>query len=379
MTTTKNPIEVIQQVYAELVVSNLEFQKAIADHKKSETGLEEMSKEGLNQVNIAIKRISLCASSFKNEDNADAVLLTEKAIKSVRILLFTSLSTLFKIEEDKQHKNAPQIPLLASSSKIVDDAQELYNNFSAQIAKYQLHIFAYLQLKDTNKAKAICDQLTNYVLNSYQKLITVQAILYSFTKGYSEKGVINNLNKLGLIAAKLASLEREYVASFMAAYEMQLIMDKLSFEKDTSVLDNILFMPFDMKFPNGKDTTVDAIHELENNSYIEVEGWVKSIEMLSTQNGQASSIVLKNLKNSAEVIVQIPFVNASAHGLGLGAYCLVNGTVKNDDESTPTIVAQRLKLSTILSKSWRVSFLRLSEPLFHRWDKGINMLYSKTF
>ncbi|MFT5731085.1 MAG: hypothetical protein ACI8PB_005278 [Desulforhopalus sp.] len=253
------------------------------------------------------------------------------------------------------------------------------NTFQYELDKRMKQIYQHL-VSGLSPVTA-SEELAEYVEESLPKLGRIQATtrLYAIALKEAGKGTLSE--KAGTLCVIAGDLTRQAFAALASAYYLSM---ESMLETPSTNVKNILkkssSLAYDTGFPNGKNIQISKIDQVSDGEYIEVSGFITSIDALreGADSKLISRITLFDPSSNTSVIAIGVFVNFRHIGLLEDTYCNLSGTwqsTSNINNNNPAIEIDKLAINEFSKTSWAVSFLDLSDKFVDRWPGGDNIRY----
>lgn len=188
--------------------------------------------------------------------------------------------------------------------------------------------------------------------------------------------------KVGRVTAAAGQLTREALSTHAAAYFLTAMCAKgSSGESLPRFVRAATEMQFDFSLPNGRDTTLRAVSETEDEQYIEIEGYVSKMEV-ARESGDGkllSFLYLVDGSGQNETCAVAVFTHLPHRGVTVGSYCRLSGIYRKVSRlrrNHPAIEIDTLSLAEESNRSWRLALLRTGNPWFETWPNGLNLAWS---
>ncbi|WP_282170403.1 hypothetical protein [Ruegeria atlantica] len=260
-------------------------------------------------------------------------------------------------------------------------ANRLIDRFAKQLRGLQMELFVACARNALDEA---AQAALNIVVESERALpafLRSQAILRYSIAELQNLGRNSESEALGRQAARAGGLTREAIGSHAAAARiMQEIASGFRAETVAELVERASSTAFDGDLPDGKNTALNALSDRPDGEFVEVEGFVNTIEVLNPPGkSRVSRVGLIDPSNGATFPAVVLFAHLPHAGLTEGAYVRLNGTIQSSsdlNEDEPAVEIDRLALAELAKENWRIAFLRTAEPWYEVWRSNANMIWS---
>jgi hypothetical protein len=196
-----------------------------------------------------------------------------------------------------------------------------------------------------------------------------------------EQGKGGAARQLGRLAAQAGGITREALASQAAGYRLALgVLRSTPDDEIVALVGKATGLAFDAALPDGKNTELAKVAQAQDGAYLEIEGFVASLETAHSSDGKiVSRAQLVDASNGAAATIATVYTDLAHTGVTRGSFARVNGffrTASVLDQERPAIEVDKLALADLAKASWRIAFLRAADPWYQAWRNGINMTWS---
>ncbi|WP_120633268.1 hypothetical protein [Ruegeria sp. EL01] len=187
--------------------------------------------------------------------------------------------------------------------------------------------------------------------------------------------------RMGRLAARAGMLTREAIASHCASYRMALHALSLHPPEEVDALmRRTETTAFDGPLPNGRDVPLKDLDAVNDGDFVEIEGFVRSLEALRLGDGKlVSRVVLHDPSSDTTANAVAIFAHLPHAGVTLDSFVRANGLFKAGSTlfgGEPAVEIDALALNDLGQSSWRVAFLGLADRWFEPWRNGANLIWS---
>ena len=224
------------------------------------------------------------------------------------------------------------------------------------------------------------EELAGKLEESLPKFGRVQATIRLYATFLKDAGKGTASEKAGNLSATAGDLTRSAFAAHAAAYYLSL-QSKVVHQnpKVKKIINHAGQLAFYTDFPDGKNTEISKVDQLADGDYVEVAGFVQSIETGKDSDGKLiTQVTLNDPSSNSNVVAAGIFVHLIHVGLSVGTYCRLNGTWQSKsgiNKGNPAIEIEKLSINNLASRSWKISFQDLSDKFVDRWPGGLNISY----
>lgn len=196
-----------------------------------------------------------------------------------------------------------------------------------------------------------------------------------------EEGKGTAAERLGRLGARAGALTREALASYCASYRLALsVLGPNSARDVAAVLGKADALPFTTSLPNGKDTTLNSLNASLEGAFVEIEGFVTTVEAEREADGKLiSHLTLLDPSSGATANAVAVFAHLPHAGVTRDAFCRLSGVFRMQStllQGRPAVEVDVLSLSELSKASWWIAFLRLAEAWFQPWRNNANLTWS---
>lgn len=225
---------------------------------------------------------------------------------------------------------------------------------------------------------AAADELADKILNALPTFGRVQATIRNYALSLKNAGKGMASEKAGEIAVISGDLTRSAFTAYAAAYYLSLQSSVANQDKKVKdVIGKAQFLSYDTAFPNGKDVEISKVNTLTDGEYVEVAGFVDSIEVgRDNDNKLITQITLHDPSSNSKVVAAGIFVHLRHIGLQEGAFCRLSGVWQSEsgiNKNNPAIEIEKLSISELASKSWKILFQSSVDKFVERWPGSLNI------
>lgn len=226
------------------------------------------------------------------------------------------------------------------------------------------------------KVQKYIAKLENWV----PKLSRLQAISRNYALFLKQNSKGTKAEQMGKLSAMGGDLSRGIYTMFTAIYYLTL-EDKLvvKSKKMQQFIKQTTKVGFEAPFPNGKNVELAKLKEEEDDNYVEIAGFVKSITTRRDADGKLlSHLLLEDPSSGAEMDVVAIYAHLVHLGLQSGSYCQLSGIWKSSstvNRGNPAVEIQRLAINKLAQKSWIVLLFDLVDQFINRWSGGLNIQF----
>ncbi len=187
--------------------------------------------------------------------------------------------------------------------------------------------------------------------------------------------------QMGRLAAQAGGATRDALASQAAGYRLALgVFRSTPDDEIVALVGKAAGLAFDAALPDGKNTELVKVAQAQDGAYLEIEGFVASLETAHSSDGKiVSRAQLVDASNGAAATIATVYTDLAHSGVTRGSFARVNGyfrTASVLDQGRPAIEVDKLALADLAKASWRIAFLRVADPWYQAWRNGINMTWS---
>ncbi|QFU08706.1 hypothetical protein PARPLA_02351 [Rhodobacteraceae bacterium THAF1] len=187
--------------------------------------------------------------------------------------------------------------------------------------------------------------------------------------------------RMGRLAARAGMLTREVIASHCASYRIALHALSLHPPEDVDAfLRRTDTTAFDGPLPNGRDVALKDIDATQDGDFVEIEGFVRSVEALRLGDGKLiSRVVLHDPSSDTTANAVTIFAHLPHAGVTLDSFVRVSGLFKAGSslfDNEPAVEIDTLAMNDLGRSSWRMAFLGLADRWFEPWRNGANLIWS---
>lgn len=228
---------------------------------------------------------------------------------------------------------------------------------------------------------AAIDGLTSLVEEQAPRVGRLQAWSHHTTHALRGVGKDGDAEALGREAAKMGARTREALASHCAASRIGVELSLMPVADDVAnVIARASESPFTKQLPNGRDVELAHLIETPDKSFVEVSGFVESIEAFRDPDGKlVSRAGIVDPSSGATGSVAAVFTHLAHAGVTPGAYVRASGTFRVASQladNEPCIEIDRLSLASIAAEDWRIALLGCAARWFQPWRGGTNAYWS---
>ena len=206
------------------------------------------------------------------------------------------------------------------------------------------------------------------------------AVIKNLTDKMISLGKNSHSEKLGEIGANAGDLTREAINTIVSSFKMAL---ELRNNPKSKTLKDVYrkadLLPFNALLPNGKNVELSKLESTDEDTFVEVKGFVKEIEVYrsGTDGKLVTKVIIHDPSSKKDVYLAGVFVHLEHIGLTVGSYCVAHGKLSHSSILTNghrTVQINLLRISTeIAETSWRYSFLNLSKDLYEWLKNGMQI------
>lgn len=281
------------------------------------------------------------------------------------------------------HENKKENELTQLLENSIEDKEELYQLLKAELVALEklfdkkLLVFYQLNLSEHKDSFAVAaTQMSTWV---NQKLIFIGSItnfLSQFIIQLQKDNKRSFSEKIGTIATKYGFLSRQLIAA-QAGIWKKFLSHALGIPSSSKTV----YLPFDIpQLPNGKNMAIHQLKKAKEKAFVETGGFVQQLESFRTHD---KSLVCRALlydpSSRKSVFVVVPFVHLRHLGIEIGAYLVINGYLNHTSnlaQGATAIHIDRLPLSEMKKKSWKIQLLDEAKEYYQAWYSGLNIAWS---
>lgn len=214
------------------------------------------------------------------------------------------------------------------------------------------------------------------------KFIRIQARLNALIGKLLELGQNTLSEEFGVLSAKAGQLTRESISTYAASYVLAANLAGVSFyEKANIFIHNAPELPFYAELKNGKNVEISKLNEEEEDSYVEVKGFIENVNVVKiSDKNLVSRLELIDPSSKSKAFMAASYVHFKHSGLAKGCYCMASGKYKKSsvlNNGQPTVELEKLSIKTSLSKEcWKIGFLDLASPYYSFKLGNLNLMSS---
>jgi hypothetical protein len=185
--------------------------------------------------------------------------------------------------------------------------------------------------------------------------------------------------EVGRLAVEAGALTREALASHAASYRLVGELQGPTLSAHVTQLRKASAVAFDVALPNGTNTPLVRLDKADDGSFVEVEGFVESVDVRRTSDKLIGHLRLVDASQRASADAVAAFVHLPHVGVTRGAFCRLHGTFRRKSKlfgDRPAVEVDRLPLTELGKQSWRVAFLRSGERWFEVWRNASHLYWS---
>lgn len=255
------------------------------------------------------------------------------------------------------------------------------HRFAERLRKAQLELYVSCAQDSSEAAGRAGEHIVTEVERALPTFLRSQAVIRQAMEHLRDIGRNGDAEILGRRAARAGGLTREALGSHIAAARiMQEIASGFRSEAVTELIEKASATAFDGNLPDGRNTTINNLADRPNGEFVEVEGFVNTLEVLEPPGrNRVSRIGLLDPSSGATFQAVLLFAHLPHAGITQGAYIRLHGTVQSSsdlNEGEPAVEIDRLALAELAETCWRVAFLRSAEPWYEVWRSNANMIWS---
>lgn len=266
-------------------------------------------------------------------------------------------------------------PFATHKDELVSIFDKEVNQFEKELEDglKNIHIAIY-RGESYQKVAENLKRILEYTLPQFGGL---QATLRLYMLTLKEGKLKNASIRIGKISAKAGDLTRSAYAAYAAAYYLSL--QSRNSDPGISLKKVLSKVKYSAPFPNGKNYNLSKMDTAKKGEYIEVAGFVESIQTRREGNDKLiSKLVLSDFSGTSKIEAVGVYVHLRHVGLQEGAYCVLHGiwqTKSKINSNNPAVEIDKLAINEFAKKSWKVAFLDLADKFVDRWPGGLNMSY----
>lgn len=264
---------------------------------------------------------------------------------------------------------------LSAIDRLVDDAER-------RMRQYQRAVYCALLTGMSKEGVADAGSaLASDIERTLPRLARTQAAIRLVMLRLLEQGKGTAAEEFGRLGVRAGALTREALASHCAGYRLALSVLGSHHSNDVAAfLKRSERLPFASALPNGKNTTLKALGSSTEGEFVEIEGFVTTVEAGRQNDGKLiSHLALLDPSSGATADAVAVFAHLPHAGITKGAFCRLSGVFRNRSalfENKPAVETDALSLGELANASWRIAFLRLAERWFHPWRNDMNLYWS---
>ena len=196
-----------------------------------------------------------------------------------------------------------------------------------------------------------------------------------------DEGKGADTEKMGALAADAGGLTRDALAAHAAAAQLA---TELLAPHPMSECQNLRILasriPFHGEMPQGKRVELKQLKATAADVVIETEGLVIDASAARMGDGKlVSRLTLLDASSRKQATVAGVFAHLPHAGVVQGSYCRLRGRFHASSallEGAAGVEIDRLDLTELAARSWRVALIRSARPWFHRWRNGLDLDWS---
>jgi len=255
------------------------------------------------------------------------------------------------------------------------------HRFAERLREAQLELYVSCAQGSLEAVGRSGERISTEVERALPAFLRSQAVIRQAIEHLRGVGRNGDAEILGRRAARAGGLTREALGSHVAAARvMQEIASGFRSETVTELMEKASATAFDGDLPDGRNTTINHLADRPDGEFVEVEGFVETLEVLEPPDrNRVSRIGLLDPSSGATFQAVLLFAHFPHAGITQGAYVRLNGTVQSGselNEGAPAVEIDRLALAELAKTCWRIAFLRSAEPWYEVWRSNANMIWS---
>jgi len=300
------------------------------------------------------------------------------AIEATVALALRSLMALTYAGFHNHYRQISKYPFVAHKDELIPVIEIEVKKFEKDLESGLKRLYA--NMRDGLSPQSSCEDLLRLLEQSVPAFGRIQATVRLYALSLKDGDMEAASEQVGQLAAKAGDLTRSAFASYAAAYNLCLQGRMARIDpKIKRILEPEKKLAYDAKFPTGKHFQISKIDKAKNGAFVEVAGFVVSLTTRRESDAKLiSELTLLDPVDDSTVEAVGIFAHLRHLGLQEGAYCVLNGLWRSQsklNQNKPAVEIDKLSISELSKKSWKIRFQDSSDRFFDRWPGGLNMSY----
>lgn len=304
--------------------------------------------------------------------------VTEIAINATCALAARSLMALAYTNFHQHNKTIAQVDFSLLKEDLLNSVKKEVETFEAELDAYIKKIYEDLVSGESPEIGA--ENLIRLIEKLIPRFGRIQATIRKYALTLKATGKGSTSEKVGNLAAMAGGLTRTAITAYSAAYYLSQQYNAVN--KSSKVKALIKQAPrigYDTGIPNGKNTEISKVGQLNDGDYVEVAGFVDSIQTgRDSDDKLITQVRLYDPSSKSSVVTAGIYVHLRHLGLVEGAYCRVSGNWQSQsglNNGNPAIEIQKLPINDLSKKSWKIAFLDIADKFIDRWPGSLNIQF----
>jgi len=327
--------------------------------------------------NLALFKILRHKETSKDRIQGISWLL--RAFRANEVLLRNSLTLRFQSDVELCQSKYSGKNVKSNQTQSLEKAKTSLSKARKSLDRLQLQLYTILlENKSPAHIEEACFVLSDNILSMISKLAESQTFLGLAMNQFLNTKPTLVTEKIGLVQSKFNQLGREMVATYISSHFLAYMVYGIPVYKNHDLLIKTHLMPFSTELNNGKDVKILNLKKQKDEKFVEVSGFVDSMERVESKAGNGVRLILKDIKGRLSLPFIFTYSNPESYGIIEGTFCNINGTIKKNHKITGghAIDVDKLKLKSDLSKIWKYAFLNLSDSVIEVFPRNLNMSWS---
>lgn len=269
-----------------------------------------------------------------------------------------------------------------SFENILSGAEGVVDDFRSLLRQGQQNIYS--AMLNSESMSTIADRATTLAGQiewAMPMFARSQAVIRLAMNRLRERGKGSASKKLGRVAVLAGSLTRIAIASHCACYRLGIsVFDQRHPDDVASLIKKTGLLHFEAELPDGKNTALKKLNVEIEDTFIEIEGFVKNIKAFRSSDGKLiSHIELVDPSNGDTGDAVAVFAHLPHAGVTKNAFCRLNGIFKSQSvlfAGKPAVEIDKLALGKLAGQSWQIAFLELADRWYQPWRNDMNVSWS---